>query len=367
MIIILDAMGGDNAPLEVIKGAAMAASEYDVSLRLVGPTDVIKECAEENGIYLDESKIEIIDAPDVITMEDPPLSVRKKKNSSMTVSLNLLAGGGGDAMVSAGNTGALYAGASLIVMRIKGFRKAAIATVFPFKNPTLLLDSGANTVVSPENLCQFALMGSVYMEKVLEIDKPRVGLLNNGTEANKGTELLVETHALLSRYERINFVGNVEARAVPFGACDVLVTDGFTGNIFLKLTEGLGEMLFKRIKAMYKKNFLSMLSAAVIKKEFKAMKKEFDASEYGGAPILGISKPVIKTHGSSDALEIKNAVRQAVNYVKSGVTLELAESIGAAVPSIEVVHESEETEPLIEYADDPATGETDDGGNEQSI
>lgn len=365
MIIILDAMGGDNAPLEVIKGAAMAAAEYDVRLRLVGPTDVIKQCAEENGILLDTSKIEIVDAPDVITMEDPPLSVRRKKNSSMTVSLNLLAGGGGDAMVSAGNTGALYAGASLIVMRIKGFRKAAIATVFPFKNPTLLLDSGANTVVTPENLCQFALMGSVYMEKVMEIDRPRVGLLNNGTEANKGTELLVETNALLSRYDRINYVGNVEAKAAPFGACDVLVTDGFTGNIFLKLTEGLGEMLLKRIKAIYKKNFLSMLSAAIIKKDFKALKKEFDASEYGGAPILGISKPVIKTHGSSDALEVKNAVRQAINYIKSGVTLELAEAVGAAIPSIEVVHEPEEIVPVIEYADDLPSEDADDSGNEQ--
>ena len=329
MKIILDAMGGDNAPLEIIKGAAMAAEEYEAGIVLVGQTETIRKCAEDNGIVIDESKIAVAEAADVITMEDPPLSVRTKKESSMAVGLHMLRDGGGDAFVSAGNTGALYAGASLIVGRIKGYRKAAIATVMPFVNPTLLVDSGANVVVTAENLVQFAKMGSIYMEKVLNIENPRIGLLNNGTEPKKGTEVLVETYGLLSGDESLNFIGNVEAKTVPSGGCDVLVTDGFTGNIFLKLTEGLGSLLFGRIKQMYKKNALTKLSAAMVMKDMKAMKKDFDASEYGGAPILGISRPVIKTHGSSDALEVKNAVRQAISYVNSGVIIKLAEAADA--------------------------------------
>ena len=338
MKIILDAMGGDNAPLEVIKGAVMAAAEYDAVIVLVGQTETIKQCASENGLRIEPEgdgprKIEIVEAPDIITMEDPALSVRTKRESSMAVGLHLLKDGGGDAFVSAGNTGALYAGASLIVGRIKGFRKAAIATVMPFTDPTLLIDSGANVSVSAENLIQFAHMGSVYMENVLGVQSPRVGLLNNGTEPHKGTDTMIEAHKLISSDPQINFIGNVEAKTVPSGGCDVLVTDGFTGNIFLKLTEGLGSLLFGRIKAMYKKNALTKLSAAMVMKDMKAMKKEFDASEYGGAPILGISKPVIKTHGSSDALEVKNAVRQAISYVNSGVIMRLAESVGAASPA----------------------------------
>ena len=333
MKIILDAMGGDNAPLEVIRGAVMAAAEYDAGIVLVGQTETVKACAEENGLAIDSPKIEIAEAADVITMEDPALSVRTKKDSSMAVGLHLLKEGGGDAFVSAGNTGALYAGASLIVGRIKGFRKAAIATVMPFTDPTLLVDSGANVSVTGENLLQFAHMGSVYMENVLGIENPRVGLLNNGTEPHKGTETVIDAYKLLSADPQLNFIGNVEAKTVPSGGCDVLVTDGFTGNIFLKLTEGLGSLLFGRIKAMYKKNALTKLSAAMVMKDMKAMKKDFDASEYGGAPIIGISKPVIKTHGSSDALEVKNAVRQAISYVESGVIMRLAESVGAASPA----------------------------------
>ena len=324
MKIILDAMGGDKAPLEIIRGAVMAVSEYDAAIMLVGNVEKMREAAAADGISLDNEKIECIDASEVITMEDAPLSVRTKKDSSMAVGLRLLSEGRGDAFVSAGNTGALYAGASLIVGRIKGFRKAAIATIMPFEKPALLIDSGANTVVTDENLEQFALMGSIYMERLFGIESPRVGLLNNGSEPTKGTQVLQDAYVRLRDSDAINFVGNVEGKDVTNDSCDVIVTDGFTGNVFLKLTEGLGALLLGKLKKIYKKNTLTKLSAAIIKKDITAFKKEFDASEYGGAPILGISRPVIKSHGSSDALEIKNAVRQAINYVNTGIILEIA-------------------------------------------
>lgn len=324
MKIILDAMSGDNAPLEMIKGALLALNEYDVDMILVGDNEVIQRLAIENNLSLENERLEIVHTSEVITMEDNPLSVRTKKDSSMAVSLRLLAEGKGDALVSAGNTGALYAGASLIVYRIKGFRKAAIATVMPFAKPMLLVDSGANVVVTDENLEQFAVMGSIYMERIFNIEKPTVGLLNNGTERTKGTQLLQDTYARLSECPYINFIGNVEGKDVPMGVCDVLVTDGFTGNVLLKMTEGLGSFLLKKLKAIYYKNIITKLSAAIIKKDIDGLRGEFDASEYGGAPLLGISKPVIKSHGSSDALEIKNAVRQAINYINTGIIVEIA-------------------------------------------
>ena len=324
MKIILDVMSGDNAPLELIKGAVMAVSDLNVELILTGDKEAIESCAAENNINISNDHIEIVHTTEVIAMADEPLSVRRKKDSSMSVGLKMLADGLGDAFVSAGNTGALYAGASLIVYRIKGFRKAAIATVLPFEKPTLLVDSGANVVVTDENLEQFALMGSIYMNKIFNIESPAVGLLNNGAEKTKGTQILQDTYARLSDLENINFIGNVEGKELPMGVCDVIVTDGFTGNILLKTIEGLGSFLFSKIKGIFLKNLVTKFSAAIIKREFTNFKNQFDASEYGGAPLLGISKPVIKAHGSSDALAIKNAVRQAMNYINTGIIYEIA-------------------------------------------
>lgn len=319
MKIIIDVMSGDNAPLELIKGAVMAVKDFNVDLILTGDKDVINSCAEENNINIDSDHIEIIHTTEVISMDDEPLSVRRKKDSSMSVGLKMLADGLGDAFVGAGNTGALYAGASLIVYRIKGFRKAAIATVLPFEKPVLLVDSGANPNVTDENMEQFALMGSIYMNKIFGIENPAVGLLNNGAEKSKGTQLYQDTYARLSDLDEINFIGNVEGKELPKGVCDVIVTDGFTGNIVLKLIEGLGSFLFGKIKGIFLKNLITKFSAAIIKREFTNFKKQFDASEYGGAPLLGISKPVIKAHGSSDALAVRNAVRQAMNYINTGI------------------------------------------------
>ena len=329
MNIILDAMGGDNAPLEILKGAADAVREYpDVELTLVGQEKTIRDlCAAEN---IPLERIKIIDAPDVITMEDSAQTVvMSKKNSSMSVGLKTLAAGGGDAFISAGNTGALMTGAMLLVRCVKGVKRAAIATILPMEKPVLMIDSGSNVNVTPEFLAQFGILGSVYMEQVFGVANPRVGLLNNGTEEHKGTQTMIDAYALLSKTEGINFVGNIEGKAIPFGACDVLVTDGFTGNIVLKTIEGLSKFMMKKLKGIFMKNALNKLSALIIKKEFSSLKKSFDSSEYGGAPFLGISKPVFKAHGSSDARAVKNAIRQAKEYLEKGVPDIIDERIAA--------------------------------------
>lgn len=329
MNIILDAMGGDNAPLEILKGAADAVREYpDVKLTLVGQEKTIRDlCAAEN---IPLERIKIIDAPDVITMEDSAQTVvMSKKNSSMSVGLKTLAAGGGDAFISAGNTGALMTGATLLVRCVKGVKRAAIATILPMEKPVLMIDSGSNVNVTPEFLAQFGILGSVYMEQVFGVANPRVGLLNNGTEEHKGTQTMIDAYALLSKTDGINFVGNIEGKAIPFGACDVLVTDGFTGNIVLKTIEGLSKFMMKKLKGIFMKNALNKLSALIIKKEFSSLKKSFDSSEYGGAPFLGISKPVFKAHGSSDARAVKNAIRQAKEYLEKGVPDIIDERIAA--------------------------------------
>ena len=317
MKVLIDAMSGDNAPLEMIKGAAMAAREFEDTIMLIGEENVISDVAVKNDIDLTE--IEIIHAPSVITMEDKPMCVvREKRDSSMGVGLKMLADGAVDAFVSAGNTGALITGATLIVRRITGINRAAIATVLPMTNPVLLMDSGANLTVTSDNISQFAFMGAKYMEKIYGIDRPRVGQLNNGTEYNKGNALQTESFQILSE-SGLNFVGNVESKEVPFGVCDVLVTDGYTGNIFLKCVEGMGKFMMDILKDVLKTNFATMVSALTMKEKLQDIKHRFDTSEHGGAPLLGISKPVIKAHGSSDAKAIKNAVRQAISFVKTGI------------------------------------------------
>lgn len=316
MRILVDAMSGDNAPLEILKGASLAAREYkDHEIILVGDQNVISHVAVTNDI--DIAGIEIIHADAVITMEDNPICVvRDKKNSSMSVGLKALSQGKVDAFVSAGNTGALITGATIIVKRIAGINRPAIASVIPLGNPILLMDSGANLTVTSDNICQFAFMGAKYMEKIYGLDRPRVGQLNNGAEYNKGTALQIESYQMLSE-SGLNFVGNVEGKEIPFDICDVIVADGYTGNIFLKTVEGMGKFLLKTLKDILKSNIATKLSALTL--DTKELKQRFDASEHGGAPLLGISKPVIKAHGSSDANAIKNAVRQAISFIKSGV------------------------------------------------
>lgn len=322
MKILIDVMSGDNAPLELIKGAIMAENEYQGhEFVIIGDENVIADVVVKNEFNLGSIKIQ--HAPAVINMEDRPLSVvREKKDSSMGVGLKMLADGEADAFVSAGNTGALITGATLIVKRIPGINRAAIASILPLSCPVLLMDSGANLNVSSDNVCQFAFMGAKYMEKIYNIDRPKIGQLNNGTEYNKGNVLQVESYQLLSE-SGLNFVGNVEGKEIPFGVCDVVVTDGYTGNIFLKSVEGMGKFFMGIIKEVLTTNLATKVSTLTMKDKIKDIKHRFDASEHGGAPILGIQKPVIKAHGSSDAKAIKNAIRQAIFFVESDVNSDI--------------------------------------------
>ena len=322
--IIVDMMGGDNAPLETVKGVGRAIKELDpeVNYSLVGDQVEIERIARENEIVLD--RCDIVHTETVITMEDDPISVvRGKETSSMSLGLKLLKEGRGDAFVSTGNTGALFTGANLIVRKVKGVKRPAIASLLPLQPPVLLADSGANVVVTPEYLEQFAIMGSAYMKNVMGVENPRVGLLNNGEEEHKGTELQIETYKILRANGDINFVGNVEGNRVMQDTCDVIVADGFTGNIFLKTMEGLGKMMLKTLKTTLYSKLRTRAAGLLIKNEMKGIKKTFDAGELGGAPILGIAKPVIKAHGSSNAKAFKNAIRQAIAYSENDFASQL--------------------------------------------
>ena len=323
MRIIVDAMSGDNAPLEILRGVFSADSEYNANFILVGDREIIERTARDEGY--DISRFSIVHTDTVISMEDDSICVvRAKKDSSMSTALRLLAEGEGDVAVSAGNTGALFTGASLIVRKIRGVQRAAIGSILPFSPSVMLLDSGANLVVTEENLMQFAIMGSTYMRNYYNLDNPRVGLLNNGTEDCKGTELRVSAYKVLSGCDKINFVGNVEGNQVQFDVCDVLVTDGFCGNIFLKCVEGMGKMVMGELKSLFKASPMSMMSAVMVKSKLRDIKRRYDPTEYGGAPILGISKPVIKAHGSSNAKAFKSAIRQAIACVDTGITYDIA-------------------------------------------
>ncbi len=300
MKIIVDVMGADNSPDVMVKAAVRAVKELSVQIIMVGKEDEINRVMKENSLSYDG--IEIVNAEDVIVMHDDPLSVRRKPESSLAKCLDLLKKGEGDALVSAGNSGALLVGSTLFVRCIKGVRRAAMAPVMPVKNGTLMIvDSGANIDCKPEMLAEFAVMGSVYMKKVLGIENPRVGLANNGAEDTKGTELYVETHKLLKADSSINFVGNVEGRGIPMGECDVVVCDGFTGNLILKTYEGAGKMFGDEIKKMFKKNIITKVGALFVMGGIKDLRKRMDYKEIGGGVLLGISKPVIKAHGSAMA------------------------------------------------------------------
>ena len=328
MKIIIDAMGGDNAPAAVVKGAVRAKKELGVDIVLVGREEDVKACLADEGC----SDIEIVDAREVVTMEDDPsTATRRKKDSSMTVALNLLKDGKGDAVVSAGSTGALLTGATLIVKRIRGIRRAALAPVLPAgEHGIMLIDCGANVECTPEYLLQFAYMGSFYAKKLMGCENPRVGLLNVGTEDTKGGELQHQSFELLKQAHeegRINFVGNVEGTGVFAGAADVVVTDGFTGNVLLKATEGCIKFMMTQLKGVFYKNTKNKLAAAVLKSDLAQMKRSMDVNEVGGTALIGISKPVIKAHGSSDDKSIFAAIRQAVKVVDSGIIADIESNI----------------------------------------
>ena len=317
MKIILDAMGGDYAPGEIVKGAAAAAETYpQAQLVLTGDTEQIRAAAEAAQVSL--GRLQIVHTAEVLTMHDDPLSIMKaKKNSSMGLGLQLLRDDA-DAFISAGNTGALHTGAQLTVRCLPGVHRASIATVLPFPTPVLMMDSGANAAIQPEYLAQWALVGSVYMERVLGVPAPRVGLLNIGAEETKGTQSVVEAYKILKDLPGISFVGNVEARDIPRGKCDILLTDGFTGNVVLKYTEGMGAMFFDLLKDLFYKNLATKVAALAVKPGLHDLKHSFDASAYGAAPIIGLRRPVFKAHGNSNAAAIQSAVRQAVRYIESG-------------------------------------------------
>lgn len=330
MKIIVDAFGGDNAPEEIIKGSMLACEEYNVDIILTGDKNKINECVNKNGIDL--KKTEIVDAGEVITMHDDAKSVLKEKSdSSMAVGFRLLNEGRGDAFVSAGNTGAITVGATLITKRIKGVKRPAIASVMPSaKKPILLMDCGANAECRAEFLYQFGLMGDLYMKHILKYDNPRIALANNGTEETKGTPLVREAYALMKNAP-YNFVGNIEGRQIPVGDADVIVADGFTGNLILKMYEGVAKVLMNGIKDAFMKNILSKLAYLGVKSGIDDMKKQFDYKEYGGAVMLGVKKPVIKAHGSADANTFKNAVKQAVWFLENNLISEMEKAFNPTV------------------------------------
>ncbi len=328
MRIIIDAMGGDNAPQEIVKGAVRAKRELGVEICLVGREEEVRACLEKENC----ADVDVVNAREVITMEDDPsTATRRKKDSSMTVALNLLRDGAGDAVVSAGSTGALLTGATLIVKRIRGIRRAAMAPVLPAgEYGVMLIDCGANVECTAEYLLQFAYMGSFYAKKMMGCNNPRVGLLNVGTEDTKGGDLQHQAFELLKKAGdegRINFVGNVEGTGVFAGAADVVVTDGFTGNVLLKATEGTIKYLMKSLKDVFYKSTKNKLAAAVLKNDLAVMKKSMDVNEVGGTALVGISKPVIKAHGASDAACIFSAIRQAISFVEAGVVEDINRNI----------------------------------------
>ena len=331
MRIIVDAMGGDNAPESAVIGGALAAKEYGEQVVLVGQPDTVAEILKKRGMQ-DTNGLTIMPSSDLVDMHDDPATVlRKKPDSSMAVAFKLLKAGEGDALVSAGNTGALLTGATLFGGRIKGIRRGALAPVMPCSGGQVMLcDAGANTECTAEMLLQFAFLGSLYAEKINGVKNPRVGLVNNGTEDTKGDPLRKETYALLKKASdegRLNFVGNVEGSMVPLGACDVAVCDGFTGNVMLKTIEGVAKFMAGQIKGVFTRNTATKLGYLACKKGLDEFRDLFNQDKIGGAPFLGIAKPVIKAHGSSNEIAVMNAVRQAIAYTKSGMIHEVEQNI----------------------------------------
>lgn len=336
MKLFVDGMGGDHSPNEIVKGCVLAVQEYKVPVTIIGIQEKIEK---ELGKYqYEKNLIEVIHASEVVENEDEPSRViRRKKDSSMVKGMSLVKENKHSVLISAGNTGALLAGGLLKIGRIKGILRPALAPILPTKNgPTLLIDAGANAESKPQQLQQFALMGSIYMLKVIGIENPRVGLVNIGTEEKKGNTLVKETFPLLQK-TNINFIGNVEARDIPSGVADVLVCDGFTGNVILKLTEGLASFIFDALKETILSTSTGKIGGLLLKPSLRSFKEQFDYTEYGGAPFLGIQGGLIKAHGSSDAKAIKNAIGQGIQYLKQ----EVNSNIEQEIKKIEIQKEGE--------------------------
>lgn len=327
-IVALDAMGGDNAPKEMIKGAVQALEKTDaVQILLVGKEDVIR--AELAQYTYDKARIEVVNATEVIETAEPPVNaIRRKKDSSIVVGMKLVKEGQADAFVSAGSSGAVLVGGQVIVGRIKGVERPPLAPLIPTeKGVSLLVDCGANVDARPSHLVQFAKMGSIYMEHVVGIKNPKVGIVNIGAEEEKGNALVKETFPLLKGEKNINFIGSVEAREIPHGQADVIVCEAFAGNIILKLFEGVGSVLISEIKKGMMGSLRSKIGALLVKPALKKTLKSFDSSEYGGAPLLGLNGLVVKTHGSSTAKEICNTIIQCVTFKEQKINEKIKESI----------------------------------------
>lgn len=326
MRIAVDAFGGDNAPLEVLKGAVLAVEELGVEIVLTGDKETIEKCAKDNLIKMDN--ISIVHAQTVISMHDEAKVVLKEKSdSSMAVGFDLVNKGQADAFVSAGSTAAIGVGATFIIKRMKGVKRVALAPVVPsFGSKFILVDAGANVEVRPEMLRDFGVLGSIYMEKIEGVQNPKVGLVNVGSEETKGRPIDIEAYKLLKEAP-INFYGNLEPREIPTGECSVVVADGFSGNIVLKLIEGMGKAFSGMLKEMFYKNTKSKLAALAVKSDLEAFKKRMDYKEVGGAIFLGAKHPVIKAHGSSDASAFKNAIRQARDIVQKDMIAEIEKTL----------------------------------------
>ena len=340
MKIVLDGMGGDNAPGEIVKGAVEADKLIKNDIYIVGRKEDIE--AELKKSKFKGKNIKIVDAREVITMDDSPVkAIRRKTESSMVVGLTMVKDGQGDIFISGGNTGALVVGARMILGRIEGIDRPVLASIYPCLGgePSLLVDAGASSEAKAQNLLEYGLMGSIYMEKVWGRQQPKVGLVNLGIEESKGTSVTKDAYQQL-KAASINFIGNVEAREVPVGACEVIVCDGFVGNVILKLTEGVAWNILKLIKNKLMRNVKNKLAALMLKSDLKSMKQEFDYEEYGGAPILGVNGPVIKIHGSSGVNAVKNAILKGIPYGQENVV----EIIRQSMLDLEEIIEKDEEE-----------------------
>lgn len=326
--VAVDAMGGDNAPLEIVKGAVEAVNENEsIKVYLVGRQELIRQ--ELDKYQFDKGRIEIVNASEIIDTAEPPvMAIRKKKDSSIVVALNLVKDGTCDAFVSAGSSGAVLVGGQLIIGRIKGIERPPLAPLIPTqKGCSLLIDCGANVDARPSHLVQFAKMGSVYMESVMGVKNPRVAIVNIGAEEEKGNALVKETFPLLKNCPEINFIGSIEARDIPTGYADVIVCEAFAGNIILKLYEGVAMTLLKEVKAGMMTSLRSKIGALLVKPALKETLKGFSLDQYGGAPLLGLNGLVVKTHGSSKAVEVKNSILQCMTFREQKINEKIMEKI----------------------------------------
>ncbi len=326
--VAVDAMGGDNAPAEIVKGAVAAVNENNhVKVFLVGQEEIIKN--HLSGHTYKEEQIEVVNATEIIETAEPPvMAIRKKKDSSIVKAMNMVKDGTCDAYVSAGSTGATLVGGQVIVGRIKGVERPPLAPLIPTENGcALLIDCGANVDARPSHLIQFAKMGSVYMEHVMGIKNPRVAIVNIGAEEEKGNALVKETFPLLKNCPDINFIGSIEARDIPAGLADVVVCEAFVGNVILKLYEGVGRTLIKQVKAGIMTSLRSKIGALLVKPALKETLKAFDLEQYGGAPMLGLNGLVVKTHGSSKSVEIKNSILQCITFTEQNINEKIKEKI----------------------------------------